>query len=231
MSFIATSYQKNGRFQLRQSTKDAGLSIVLLLAMAGAAAIIAHAAMVWSGGGMLQWFAPQPPAVVKVVSEQGSEFFTSSGVVIREDLILTCAHAVRGNRPGHLQVIYLDGRESPATVLKVDKDNDLAVLKIPPTLRVPVTPGVMPVRNQAVVIHGFPKGIEYKAHNVTVVGFIANTRNGPNGTFVMSNRVQQGVSGGPVTDEDGRLVGVLFGSTDYAYATGVDTVRKFLEGI
>jgi S1-C subfamily serine protease len=171
----------------------------------------------------------QPQFVVKVHVHDGS----GTGSLVRSDLVLTCHHVIRDSRPGdRIYVEFKNGLERDATVVKVNKDTDLALLRIEPVLLSCAKPAnKAAVKNQEVVIGGFPQGNEYAEVRGRVVDFHSYERNGPQVLFSVSNRVASGVSGGPVLNVSGDVVGVLFGSLRFAHCTGLDAIKDFLSDV
>ena len=140
-----------------------------------------------------------------------------TGVVVVEDgTILTNLHVVAGvNR---LQVVFADGTESPADLVSVRPDQDLAVIRahvlpddlIPATLR-----STQDLRmGDRVVAVGFPFAIGPSLTSGIVSGLAREYRN-PEGERVLSNLIQfdaaanPGNSGGPLVTEDGHVVGIV----------------------
>ena len=174
----------------------------------------------------------QPGFVAKVSSSYGNFTDVGSGVLVREDLVLTCFHVIRDGRKfgrGLVEVEVGAGDIRVAEVIKVDILHDLALLKIPVVLNVPVTPGSRPVRGDTLRICGFPDGEYYSEVVGKVSGFASVSRIGKVLDVIKVNNVSKGgMSGGPVLNTDGELVGILFGSDDYSNTTGINTIRKFI---
>ena len=87
------------------------------------------------------------------------------------------------------------------------------------------------IKNQDVVICGFPKGNDYDEVRGRVVAFRSPTMDGEDTLFIVSNRAVSGMSGGPVLNMGGEVVGVLFGSLRFANCTGLDAIKAFLDGV
>jgi len=139
-----------------------------------------------------------------------------SGVVISEEgVILTNLHVVQGSQK--LMVTFADGFESEATVVAVQPENDLAVIKavkIPDDLQ-PATLGstgnLMP--GDEVVAVGFPFGIGPSVSAGVVSGMNREFRN--EGASVLRGLIQfdaaanPGNSGGPLVNMSGEVIGVV----------------------
>ena len=140
-----------------------------------------------------------------------------SGVVIIEDgTILTNLHVVQSAE--NITVTFADGLESPAGIVNIQPENDLAVLrahKIPDDLQ-PAT-----LRSTAdlaagdeVVAVGFPFGVGPSVSAGVVSGLQRGFRS-PEGGQQMSNLIQfdaaanPGNSGGPLVTMDGQVVGIV----------------------
>ena len=146
-------------------------------------------------------------------TEQG----VGSGVVIVDDgTILTNLHVVQA--ADTLKVTFADGLESPATVIGLQPENDLAVLraqKIPDDLQ----PATMRSTNDLqpgdqVVAVGFPFAIGPSVSAGVISGLKRGFRS-PQGGQLMSNLIQfdaaanPGNSGGPLVTMDGQVVGIV----------------------
>ena len=140
-----------------------------------------------------------------------------SGVVIVDSgLILTNLHVVRGAR--HLTVTFHTGLESPADLVSVHPEHDLAVLKarqLPDDLRAATlrsTGDLAP--GDAVVAVGFPFGIGPSVSAGVVSGLEREFRS-PQGGHPLTRLIQfdaaanPGNSGGPLVTAEGEVVGIV----------------------
>ena len=137
-------------------------------------------------------------------------------VIIDNGTILTNLHVVQGS--SSITVTFADGLESPASVVNVRPEDDLAVLraqKIPDDLQAATmrsTGDLMP--GDEVVAIGFPFGIGPSVSAGVVSGLKRGFRS-PEGGQVMSNLIQfdaaanPGNSGGPLVTMDGQVVGIV----------------------
>ena len=139
-----------------------------------------------------------------------------SGVVISEEgVILTNLHVVQGSKK--LMVTFADGFEAEATVVAVQPENDLAVIKaakIPDDLQAATmgsTGKLMP--GDEVVAVGFPFGIGPSVSAGVVSGMNREFRT--EGKSVLRGLIQfdaaanPGNSGGPLVNMSGEVVGVV----------------------
>lgn len=176
----------------------------------------------------------QPSSVVRVTVDHGMEADKGSGCLIRADLILTCHHVIRDFKPGSkVTVEFKDGLVREATIDKVNKTIDLALLRIEPVIIPAASPARRAaIKRQEVVISGFPGGGGYSEVRGRVVGFRSSSPRQPEPEFfVVNNRAKSGMSGGPVFNMGGEVVGVLFGSVQFANCTGLDAIKSFLSDV
>ncbi|HSJ74009.1 MAG TPA: trypsin-like peptidase domain-containing protein [Miltoncostaeaceae bacterium] len=216
------------------------------LPAASAAVAESTAARPAAGGGVQAVVARSAPAVVKVTSgEEGLGGRLGSGFLVdRRGRILTNAH-VLGDED-RATVTFDDGTESPAEVLGVDESTDLAVLRaedVPPDVR-PLPPGRsagLTVGDPVIAI-GNPFGLERTA-TTGIVSALKRIINAPN-DFEIQNVIQtdaainQGNSGGPLLDGQGRVVGINSqiasesgGNDGIGFAVPIDTIRPIADAI
>lgn len=140
-----------------------------------------------------------------------------TGVVIVEDgTILTNLHVVQSSET--LKVTFSDGLESAASVINIQPENDLAVLrahKIPDDLQPATmrsTADLLPGDRVAAV--GFPFGIGPSVSAGVVSGLKRGFRS-PQSGQQLRNLIQfdaaanPGNSGGPLVTMDGQVVGIV----------------------
>jgi S1-C subfamily serine protease len=146
--------------------------------------------------------------------EQGS---VGSGVVIVDDgTILTNLHVVAGAK--RLVITFFDGFESEATVVAVQPDKDLAVIKaktIPDDLPAATLGSTANLRpGDEVVAVGFPFGIGPSVSSGVVSGLNRGFLS-PQGKRELTGLIQfdaaanPGNSGGPLVSMDGEVVGIV----------------------
>ena len=142
---------------------------------------------------------------------------TGTGVVIVDNgTILTNLHVVGGSR--RLKVTFADGSESEATLVGVQPENDLAVLRaktIPDDLQAATmrsTGDLQP--GDEVIAVGYPFGIGPSVSGGVVSGLKREFRS-PQGARKLTNLIQfdaaanPGNSGGPLVTMDGSVVGIV----------------------
>ena len=140
-----------------------------------------------------------------------------TGVVIMDNgTILTNLHVVAGAKK--IKVTFADGTESDASLINVQPENDLAVLrarKIPDDLFAATMRSTGDLRpGDEVMAVGFPFGIGPSASSGVVSGLKREFRS-PEGDKVLSNLIQfdaaanPGNSGGPLITMEGEVVGIV----------------------
>ncbi len=173
---------------------------------------------------------------------EGSGFFA-----LERGLVITNAHVVGMLRPGRpprgVDVVVHSGEAGEAkltgTVLGVDRDNDLAVLRVAgDTSRLPaplpVDTAERLVELQNLYIFGFPFGTQL-GKDITVsassVGALRRER-GVLKQVQVNGGMHPGNSGGPVTDARGVVVGVSvagISGTQINFAVPADFIRPLVE--
>ncbi len=146
------------------------------------------------------------PSVVRIGRDGGR----GAGVVVREGLVLTSAHNLRGPS---VTVTFPDGRVATGEVRAADVEGDLAVVAVE-TATAPAIrwePGE-PEVGQVVFALGPARGggIRVTSGHVSAVGAAFR---GPRGRLISDGfehtaLVGRGSSGGPVVDSSGGLVGL-----------------------
>jgi serine protease Do len=134
-----------------------------------------------------------------------------SGVVVRDGLVLTNAHNLRDDE---VTVTFADGRRESGTVAGVDVDADIAVIAVDTggASAVEWADETSPAIGTVVYALADPGGRGLR----TTLGFVASTGRsfrGPRGrrirgTIEHTAPLPRGSSGGPLVDDDGRMVGI-----------------------
>lgn len=162
-----------------------------------------------------------------------------SGVFIKKNVILSAAHCVDvPNKKITIKEIWVrrGGESRRATVIKFDRDADLALLytELPGK---PIKLANHIVRGEDIWVVGNPLGLQ----DIITKGIVSQTDvilEGLKSKFLIVDAMTlPGNSGGPVVDEHCHLVGILtrgtsmfgpFGATGLGIVVDVDTVRDFL---
>jgi serine protease DegQ len=142
---------------------------------------------------------------------------TGSGVVIIDNgTILTNLHVVQGSKK--LRVTFADGFESEATVVGIEPEHDLAVLRaksIPDDLQAATMRSASDLQaGDQVIAVGYPFGIGPSVSGGVISGLKRDFRS-PQGQRLLNNLIQfdaaanPGNSGGPLVTMDGSVVGIV----------------------
>ena len=185
------------------------------------------------------------PAVVSISNETTQGGSLGSGFLIdAAGHIITNAHVV--DSASKTTVTFEDGTEAKGTILGVDTSTDVAVVKID---TVPTGVSPLPLGNsggltvgQEVVAIGNPYGYSGTA-TTGIVSALERVIESPSG-FTIQNAIQtdaainQGNSGGPLFDRDGRVIGINSqiaskngGNVGIGFAVPIDTVRPIVASI
>ncbi|MEX1162888.1 MAG: trypsin-like peptidase domain-containing protein [Nitriliruptor sp.] len=156
-----------------------------------------------------------------------------SGFVLPGDLVVTNRHVVE--EPRAVTVNTWDGRSLRAEVSGIAVDSDLAVLQLRGATDLPVAElRTEPVeQGEPVIVVGYPGGGPATVSTGEVVALIEGELLGePADVIRVDAEIQQGNSGGPLLDEEGRVIGIVFaldvGSGD-GLAVPIDTLLERLE--
>jgi len=162
-----------------------------------------------------------------------SSQFTGSGsgfIVSADGLILTNNHVIKD--ASTLSVTLDDGRELPATVVKVDATHDLALVRVKATGLKPVTlgdSGAVQVGQLAIAI-GSPLGtftdsvtsgiVSGMNRSITVGDSTSNFTEDLTGLIQTDAAINPGNSGGPLLDANGSVIGVVTAASSSAQDMG-----------
>lgn len=152
-----------------------------------------------------------------------------SGFFIDPEKILTCAHIVEGAYS--VEIRYGESYCTEVTILKKDENSDLALLKA----KCPSEVGFLTLEkekglnlNQRIVVIGFPDdSIKFFSEGLV----IKDEMEGGNHKIQTSAAIYDGMSGSPVLNLEGRVIGISYGSIDYKkqyYVRGIKTIKEFL---
>lgn len=144
---------------------------------------------------------------------QCGQTVTGSGFVIAPGRVITNAHVVAGvtepvvEAPGNLS--------RPGRVVYVDSSADLAVIAVDGLTVAALQLAAPPSNGDNVAVAGYPFGGPYQVRpgRVESVGPVTLDENGTTSTrtiLTLAANVDHGNSGGPVLNQDGRVVGVVF---------------------
>ena len=158
--------------------------------------------------------------IVKTDKGHGSGFAISN-----DGYIVTNYHVIASEdptKPKELTIILNDGSKQKATVIKVNKDRDIALLKIDQKFEkcfeIPTQKSFTAL--EEVYAMGAPKSIELG--QTASKGIISSERNINNVSLIQTNiSINGGNSGGPMFSSTGKLYGVI---TSKLFGIGVEGV-------
>lgn len=143
---------------------------------------------------------------------------TGSGFVIAEDRVVTNAHVVAGVSEPVVQVP--GGGVRPGKVVYFDPARDLAVIAVENLGADPLRLGEELPTGTTAAFAGYPAGGPFRLQPAMVqnlgdvsVRSIYGTSPEILEVYTLAANVQQGNSGGPLLDIDGRVAGVIFAKT------------------
>jgi S1-C subfamily serine protease len=149
------------------------------------------------------------PSVVTIQTDSG----LGSGVVLRDDVVVTNAHVV--GDASNVMVLYADGTRSPGTVLATDTITDLAVVRTDRgDLPAPEYRSELPQPGEVALAIGSPLGFE----NTVTAGIISGLHREIPGSAAQTHSlvdliqtdapISPGNSGGALLDATGRVIGI-----------------------
>lgn len=178
---------------------------------------------------------PHPSIARIIVPEKDGQSYGSGTLVDvrgQHALVVTNWHVVR-DASAEITVVFPDDFRSPAQVVKVDADWDLAALSIlRPTTAMPVPiSAAAPKPGEPLTIAGYGSG-DYRAAAGVCTQYLAPSERHPYELVELAAEARQGDSGGPILNERGELAGVLFGSgPGYTSGSYSGRVREFLSSV
>ena len=179
-------------------------------------------------------FARCSPAVVRVYAfdAQGQRGQGSGFVLSTDGLIVTNNHVIDGKCT--YQIAFGDDRLIPVErIVAIDRSADLALLKVDakgiPMLK--LFPGAMPAIGTRVYAIGSPRELSNTLSEGLVSGLRHET---PGVTHIQTTApISPGSSGGPLLDENGRVIGVTSAfradGQNLNFAIGTGRVSELLE--
>ncbi len=177
-------------------------------------------------------------ATVNVEADGCNRRYEGSGFALATDTVVTNAHVVAGAED--VQVKRPDGEVRPATVVVFDPDRDLAILEVPDLGQQPLPTAPAETGSDGAVI-GYPGGQDTPRvaptridDQRTAVGRdIYGQERTERQVLFLSSALQQGDSGSPVIDVEGRLNGVVFAispdNPTAAFALDLDELEAIVD--
>ncbi|MDO2935298.1 MarP family serine protease [Paeniglutamicibacter sulfureus] len=163
---------------------------------------------------------------------------SGSGFVYASDRVMTNAHVVAGiTEPS---VTTQDGQVLSGSVVYFDSVADIAVVEVPGLGLKPLERGEDLERGDTAAFLGYPGGGSFRAMGAVVESLstvsiqnIYGAEPTPLRIYQLAAKVEQGNSGGPVLDSQGRVVGMVFakakGAADVGYALALEELDAALE--
>jgi len=167
----------------------------------------------------------QTPVVRIQAVERGSVSSWGTGTCVAstsESLVITASHVVKD---GH--EFKINGQT--AKLVSADRLWDLAALVVPTRLPVANIGTTRPAIGDLLTVCGYGSG-NYREAKGQVLQYVS-PGNGIDDILIMGAKARNGDSGGPIFDNHGILVAVLFGSTEYSHGSCCVQVRKFIAGL
>jgi S1-C subfamily serine protease len=164
---------------------------------------------------------------------------TGSGFVVAPDRVITNAHVVAGVDQPVVEVP--GGGALPGRVVQLDTARDIAVIAVDGLQAAPLPLGDEVANGTTVAFAGYPAGGPYRIQPASVQSLSPVLVNNIYGAdpqalqvYSLAANVQQGNSGGPLLDMDGRVAGVVFAKSTadapVGYALSLDELRPIAEG-
>lgn len=155
------------------------------------------------------------PGVCRIAVHRGQEICYGSGVLVwrgsRRAVVLSVQHLFRGRR-GRVIVTFPNGEQYEAERIETDTGPDLGAVVIPrPDVEPVPMYGDDPEPGQRVTLCGFGPGGNYRALPGTIQGYVQNAT-GKAHDLLVTGQARQGDSGGPILNERGEVVGIIWGT-------------------
>lgn len=170
------------------------------------------------------------PAVVTISTSRGSG---SGSIVSPEGLVLTNNHVVRDARGGVVTVRTPAGGRYTGQVIATDPTNDLALVRLNTTDRLPTVP-LSKAENIQVGQRVFAIGSPFGLSGTLTTGILS--RVGRNGDLQTDAALNPGNSGGPLLNSRGELIGVNKailstggGNIGIGFATSAVVAQNFIQ--
>jgi serine protease Do len=170
------------------------------------------------------------PAVVTI---RGGFSSGSGSIIDASGLVITNEHVIR-NSNGTVSVMTADGKRYRGQVIAIDRRNDLALVRLQTTDRLPT----IPLANSSGIAVGqrvFAIGAPFGLSGTLTTGILSRI-NPSNGDLQTDAVLNPGNSGGPLLNSRGELIGVnkairvtpSGANTGISFATSVLVARQFI---
>lgn len=149
------------------------------------------------------------PSVVLIVTEDanGKPLTQGTGFFVRPDVIATNFHVIKGATRIYVRIVGQAKEYNTTTVIDVDRDTDLALVKVSGIKARPLPLGISRriAAGDTAYALGNPKGFEGTISSGLVSGV---RRDGTVRLLQFDAAISPGSSGGPVLDDRGEVIGV-----------------------
>jgi serine protease Do len=157
----------------------------------------------------------------------------SGSIVTTDGLVITNDHVVRGSN-GQVRVITSDGKQYTGTVIATDRRNDLALIKLQTSDRLPAI-RIASANNILVGQRVFALGSPFGRSGTLTTGIL--NRIGRDGNLQTDASLNPGNSGGPLLNSRGEMIGVnkavvrpgFPGSSNIGIATSAIIANEFIQ--
>ena len=151
---------------------------------------------------------------------------TGTGVVYdRRGLIVTSAHVLAD--AGEVKVFFADGTSIAAAIVGKSTDPDLAVLRIDAGAQDAAVFGDSnELRDgESIIALGYPGALNLGLQASPTQGIVSQTISGAGGRYIeISAALNPGVSGGPLLNSRGQVVGILVGRVESASGRNIEGI-------
>lgn len=172
------------------------------------------------------------PAVARIIAPEpdGTSYGSGSLIAVNDHygLVITNWHVIR-DATGQIWVVFPGGFQSPATIMKADRDWDLAALIVfkPNVDPLPVSTQA-PLLGERLTIAGYGSGW-YRAVSGRCLHYFSPGGDLPAEIVELSTPARNGDSGGPIFNDRGEVAGVLFGAdSSSTMGSYCGRLRRFL---
>lgn len=178
----------------------------------------------------------QPDSVVRICNVTSSHRYFGSGTLVDNNqdrgIILTCAHLF-SDGAGRISIEYPGGRVVSGRLISADQKWDLAAISIPGSGVAPIEIADQhPKPGDSVESSGYGQDGSYHTNRGRATGYLRVASGTTHETLELTGYAREGDSGGPVVNQQGELVAVLWGTDGRAVlGTYCGRIRQFMSGL
>ncbi|WP_062377446.1 S1 family peptidase [Demequina pelophila] len=156
---------------------------------------------------------------------------TGTGFALDEHTLVTNRHVIANSK--RLSVLTYDGRSIPATAASTTTVADIAIITTEESLGNAYASRALedPETGDVITVVGYPNGGRLTTASGVVLGATEDPIGGSVGTVLATSAtVEQGSSGSPVLDEDGKVIGVVYAKNvaNQSFIVPVSTLNTLL---